>query len=152
MSRLAILCAALFIGAAGAHGHCEIPCGIYGDDLRFAALDEDIRTIEKSMRQIAELSAISADSGANANQITRWVMNKELHADRIRETVAQYFLAQRIKLPDEGDAAAVEAYRDQLARLHKLIVHAMKSKQTTDLAHPAALRETLKDFREAYES
>ena len=149
MSRLAILCAALFIGAAGAHGHCEIPCGIYGDDLRFATLDEDIRTIEKSMRQIAELSA---DPGANANQSTRWVMNKELHADRIRETVAQYFLAQRIQLPDEGDAAAVEAYRDQLARLHKLIVHAMKSKQTTDLAHPAALRETLQAFREAYES
>ena len=149
MSRLAILCAALFIGAVGAYGHCEIPCGIYGDDLRFAALDEDIRTVEKSMRQIAELSA---DPGANANQIARWVMNKELHADRIRETVAQYFLAQRIKLPDEGDAAAVEAYRDQLARLHKLIVHAMKSKQTTDLAHPAALRETLKAFREAYES
>ena len=149
MSRSAILCAALFIGAAGAYGHCEIPCGIYGDDLRFAALDEDIRTVEKSMRQIAELAA---DPGANANQIARWVMNKELHADRIRETVAQYFLAQRIKLPDEGDAAAVEAYRDQLARLHKLIVHAMKSKQTTDLAHPAALRETLKAFREAYES
>ncbi len=148
MSRLAILCAALFIGAAGVYGHCEIPCGIYGDDLRFAALDEDIRTVEKSMRQIAELSA---DPGANANQIARWVMNKEVHADRIREAVAQYFLAQRIKLPDEGDAAAVEAYRDQLARLHKLIVHAMKSKQTTDLAHPAALQETLKAFREAYE-
>lgn len=149
MSRLAILCAALFIGAAGAYGHCEIPCGIYGDDLRFAALDEDIRTVEKSMRQIAELAA---DPGANANQIARWVMNKEVHADRIRESVAQYFLAQRIKLPDEGDAAAVEAYRDQLARLHKLIVHAMKSKQTIDLDHPAALRETLKAFREAYES
>ena len=149
MSRLAILCAALFIGAAGAYGHCEIPCGIYGDDLRFAALDEDIRTVEKSMRQIAELAA---DPGANANQIARWVMNKEVHADRIRETVAQYFLAQRIKLPDEGDAAAVEAYRDQLARLHKLIVHAMKSKQTIDLDHPAALRETLTAFREAYES
>ena len=149
MSRLAILCAALFIGAAGAYGHCEIPCGIYGDDLRFAALDEDIRTVEKSMRQIAELAA---DPGANANQIARWVMNKEVHADRIRESVAQYFLAQRIKLPDEGDAAAVEAYRDQLARLHKLIVHAMKSKQTIDLDHPAVLRETLKAFREAYES
>ncbi|MCY3737321.1 MAG: hypothetical protein OXG13_13015 [Gemmatimonadaceae bacterium] len=148
MSKLAILCAALFISAPGVYGHCEIPCGIYGDDLRFAALDEDIRTVEKSMRQIAELSA---DPGANANQIARWVMNKEVHADRIRETVAQYFLAQRIKLPDEGDAAAVEAYRDQLARLHKLIVHAMKSKQTTDLAHPAALQETLKAFREAYE-
>lgn len=149
MSRLAILCAVLLTGAAGAHGHCEIPCGIYGDDLRFAALDEDIRTIEKSMRQIAELSA---DPGANANQIARWVTNKEVHADRIRETVSQYFLAQRIKLPDESDSAAVEAYRDQLARLHKLIVHAMKSKQTTDLSHPATLRETLKAFREAYES
>ena len=148
MFRPALLCAVLLIGADGAYGHCEIPCGIYGDDLRFAALDEDIRTIEKSMGQIKELSA---DPGANANQIARWVMNKEVHADRIRDTVAQYFLAQRIKLPDEGDSAAVEAYRDQLSRLHKLIVHAMKSKQTTDLDHPASLRETLKAFREAYE-
>ena len=88
---------------------------------------------------------LAADLGVT--QQTAWHL-----AHRIRETVTQYFLAQRIKLPDESDSAAVEAYRDQLARLHKLLVHAMKSKQTTDLAHPAALRETLKAFREAYES
>ena len=35
--------------------HCEIPCGIYGDKMRIHMLKEHITTIEKSMKQIAEL-------------------------------------------------------------------------------------------------
>lgn len=131
----------------GARAHCEIPCGIYGDDLRFAIVTEDIQTIEKSMKTIVELAA---DPGANANQLTRWVMNKEHHADAIRETVAQYFLTQRIKLPDESDAKALAAYRDQLALLHKMLVYAMRCKQTTDLANAAALHETWHAFQAAH--
>ena len=33
-------------------GHCEIPCGIYGDDGRFAAMLEDVQTIELSLIHI----------------------------------------------------------------------------------------------------
>ena len=147
--RLLLLCAAAatMLAATEARAHCEIPCGIYGDDLRFAMLDEDITTIEKSMKLIGELSA---DPAANANQITRWVINKEHHADHIREIVTQYFMTQRIKLPDPSDDMAVEAYKEQLAMLHKMLVYAMKSKQSTDQANTTVLHDTVHEFKEAY--
>ena len=147
--RLLLLCAAAatVFAATEARAHCEIPCGIYGDELRYAMLDEDITTIEKSMKLIVELSA---DPAANANQITRWVINKEHHADHIREIVTQYFMTQRIKLPDPTDDMAVEAYKEQLAMLHKLLVYAMKSKQSTDQANTTVLHDTVHEFKEAY--
>lgn len=145
-----IVCAALAVAlsAGSAFAHCEIPCGIYGDPLRFSMIGEDIDTIEKSMAKITQLSA---NPGANANAIARWVLNKEKHADHIREVVTQYFMTQRVKLPDESDAAAVAAYRDQLALLHKMLVYSMKSKQSTDPANTTMLHDTLHAFKTAYE-
>ena len=128
--------------------HCEIPCGIYGDDARFAAIVENLTTIEKSMNQIIQLSA---EPDKNANQLVRWVNNKEVHADRIREIVAQYFLAQRIKAPADDDPAAHTAYTGKLALLHQMIVSAMKCKQTTDLAQVKKSRDLLQAFQELYQ-
>ena len=127
--------------------HCEIPCGIYGDEARFAAIEENLKTIEKSMNQIVLLSA---EAGKNANQLARWVINKEMHADQIREIVAQYFLAQRIKAPANDDPVAGKAYSDKLALLHQMIVSAMKCKQTTDTAHVKKSRELLRAFEALY--
>ena len=129
--------------------HCEIPCGIYGDDARFAAMFEDITTIEKSMKLINELSGAAEK---NFNQIVRWVNNKETHADHIREIVAQYFLAQRIKVPAEGDAAAQKAYTGKLALLHQIVVATMKCKQTTDLENVKKLHDLVQEFQNAYRS
>lgn len=130
-----------------AGSHCEIPCGIYGDDARFTAIAENLTTIEKSMNQIIQLSS---EPGKNANQIVRWVNNKEAHADHIREIVAQYFLAQRIKAPADDDPAARAAYSGKLALLHQMIVSAMKCKQTTDTAHVMKSRELLQAFQTLY--
>ena len=126
--------------------HCEIPCGIYGDDARFSMIYEDITTIEKSMAKIDELSG---DLG-NINQLARWVSSKETHATRIQETVSQYFLTQRIKVPDMSDAEAVSSYQHKLALLHQMLVSAMKCKQTTDPANAARLHELTDEFKQAY--
>ena len=126
--------------------HCEIPCGIYDDDARFAAIAEDLTTIEKSMKMILELSG----DMKNINQVVRWVNNKEVHADHIREVVAQYFLAQRVKVPAEGDGAAYGAYTKQLALLHQMIVTAMKCKQTADLRNVKKLHGLLHEFQDLY--
>lgn len=130
-----------------ASAHCEIPCGIYGDEARFSAIAENLKTIEKSMNQIVLLSA---DAGKNMNQLVRWVNNKESHADQIREIVAQYFLAQRIKAPANGDPAVRKVYSEKLALLHQMIVSAMKCKQTTDTAHVKKSRELLRSFEALY--
>ena len=137
----------LFLYPALVGAHCEIPCGIYGDEGRFAALLEDVDTIEKSMNEIDKLSG---ESERNDNQIVRWVINKEHHADHIRDVVAQYFLAQRITEPAADDAAAMKAYTDKLVALHKIIRTAMKCKQTTDPANAQTLRDLVLTFQEMY--
>ena len=137
----------LLVLHTSASAHCEIPCGIYGDEARFSAIAENLKTIEKSMNQI---NLLSAEAGKNTNQLVRWVNNKESHADQIREIVAQYFLAQRIKAPANGDPAARKAYTEKLALLHQMIVSAMKCKQTTDVAHVKKSRELLRSFEALY--
>jgi len=135
------------LGLKQAAAHCEIPCGIYNDELRVKLIAEDITTIEKSMNQITELSKASP---LNYNQIVRWVNNKDEHADKIQHIVTQYFMTQRIKLVDPNDAAKQKKYLEQLSLLHELLVYAMKAKQTTDLQYIQKLRDTLKKFETAY--
>lgn len=126
--------------ATQAMGHCEIPCGIYDDEMRIEMLRENITTIEKSMNQII---ALEKKPSENANQLTRWVVNKEKHADDLQEIVSQYFMTQRLK-PDAKN------YSSKLQTLHEMLLAAMKSKQTTDLEHPQRLRALVDQFEKAY--
>ena len=127
--------------------HCQVPCGIYGDSMRIDMLMEDAATIEKGMGMIGELEAAG---GSNANQLVRWVMNKDEHAQAIQETVASYWLAQRIKTPAADDADATTKYHQQLGLLHQITVAAMKCKQTTDVAHVKRMRELALEFSGTY--
>ena len=122
------------------YAHCEIPCGIYDDQMRINMLLENITTIEKSMQQIKELE--KADSH-DSNQLIRWVMNKEKHVDTLQEIVTQYFMTQRIKLDAKN-------YDKKLGLLHQMLVYGMKCKQTTDLSNVTKLRELVKDFQALY--
>jgi nickel superoxide dismutase len=125
---------------SNAAAHCEIPCGIYDDQLRVQLIAEHATTIEKSMKQIMELGKANP---VNYNQLVRWVSNKEDHATEIQQIVSQYFMTQRIK-PDQ------KMYSEKLVVLHKMLVAAMKCKQTTDLSHVNALRTHLKEFELLY--
>lgn len=130
-----------------AYAHCEIPCGIYGDEMRIDMLYEQIETIEKSMNQI---KLLAAEGDKNYNQLVRWVVNKEDHAKKFQDIVTQYFQHQRIKIKDPSDKEAYARYRKQLELSHHLLVYAMKAKQTTDLSYIVKLRETLFKFEKAY--
>ena len=129
------------------YSHCEIPCGIYDDPMRFDMMAENIKTIEKAMLQINQLEG---DSGHNSNQIVRWIINKEHHADQLCEVVTQYFLKQRIKPVWDEQNAEYAKYTRQLVLLHKLMVYSMKCKQTTDLENVSRLRESLEQFKKTY--
>ncbi len=144
---LGSILAGLAIFASMAYSHCQIPCGIYGDQMRFDMIAEHITTIEKSMKLITELSS---QDKANTNQIVRWVQNKDEHADELSHIITYYFMAQRVKLPPEGDAKAHNEYVKKLTLLHEMLVYTMKAKQTTDLANVEKLRSLLGEFREAY--
>jgi nickel superoxide dismutase len=130
----------VLLSVSPAYSHCEIPCGIYDDQMRVHMIAEHINTIEKSMNEIIRLQA---EEPKNYNQIVRWIMNKENHADKLQDIVTQYFMTQRIKIDDD-------AYTKKLAVLHKMIVYAMKCKQTVDLSHTEILRNLLKQFSELY--
>jgi nickel superoxide dismutase len=133
--------------AMRAGGHCQIPCGIYDDELRFDVMDEHIETITKS---INEINTLSDAPQANANQIARWVINKDEHADELTEIVAEYFLAQRIKPVSGPDDAAWNDYVEQVVACHKIIVAAMKAKQSSDVATTETLQDAVDAFRAMY--
>ena len=139
--------ATIAIFASIAYSHCQIPCGIYDDEARFGAITEHITTIEKSMKEIERLSA---EDKPNMNQIVRWVNNKELHSDELSEVVTYYFMAQRVKLPAEGDTKAQNEYVKKLTLLHRMLVYSMKAKQTTDLANVELLKSSLTEFHKVY--
>ena len=133
--------------ASMAYSHCQIPCGIYGDKMRFDMITEHITTIEKSMKLIAELSE---QNKPNMNQIVRWVRNKDEHADEMSHIISYYFMAQRVKLPPEDDVKAYNEYVKKLTLLHRMLVYTMRTKQTTDLSNVEKLRSLLGKFKEEY--
>jgi nickel superoxide dismutase len=126
--------------AASVQAHCEIPCGIYNDEMRLDLISEHVTTIEKSMNQIMELQK---EKEINYNQLVRWIDNKDHHANEIQDIVSQYFMTQRIKFDDKE-------YVKKMTILHKLLVYAMKCKQTVDLENLKKLRETCREFEAFY--
>lgn len=128
--------------AAKVMAHCQVPCGIYGDQRRFEEMLEDTKTIAKAIIQIGELAGTHDANGHN--QLARWVATKESHATHIQEVIGQYFFAQRIKADKPN-------YVEQLKAAHAVIVAAMKCKQAADPATAEALEKSILDLYRAYE-
>jgi nickel superoxide dismutase len=122
-------------GTIAAQAHCQVPCGIYDDQMRIHLMEEHVTTIEKAMKQIEE--------GPNANQTTRWVLNKEKHAEELDDIVTYYFMTQRIK-------PGMKNYEQNLKTLHEILIESMKCKQTTDLVHVEKLKELIHNFEHTY--
>lgn len=138
VSGIAILVCYLIVTST-AFAHCEIPCGIYDDKMRITMIAEHVTTIEKSMSKITEIEKAGGDS----NQLIRWVMNKEEHANQLQEIVTQYFMTQRIK-------TNADKYPEKLSLLHQMLLASMKAKQTTDLEQVKKLRQLLANFEKLY--
>jgi nickel superoxide dismutase len=135
-----ILVGSIMILSNQVSAHCQIPCGIYDDHARVQTLIEDAVTVEKSARLITELAAKS--DAQSQNQLVRWVINKENHAQMIITSISDYFLTQRVK-PSQKD------YTDRLVKHHAVILAAMKAKQNSDIKYAKVLRkkiETLLSF------
>ncbi len=130
-------------------GHCQVPCGIYGDELKLAELAQHVETAHKAATQIQALAGKT--DAQSVQQVIRWTHNKETHAELIMAAMQTYFLAQRVKLPaaDASDADK-QAYFVKLHQIHAVIVHAMKVKQNADPAHGQALGKSLEVFAASY--
>ena len=117
-------------------GHCQVPCGIYDDASRVQQMLEDVSTIHKSIYEIYKLN--DEKDVQSAQQLIRWVKNKEIHADKIINTISSYFLTQRVK-------PSFEDYLLRLSEHHTVIILSMKVKQKAD----AKIAEDLKQAVEA---
>ena len=135
-----------FFGGASVYSHCQIPCGIYGDQGRFDLMDEHIRTIALS---IDKVNSLSAEDELDGNQLVRWVENKEHHADELSEIITWYFMAQRIKPVAAGEKGH-KKYISQLTTLHKMLVYCMKAKQSAEAGNADKLYELLGEFEQEY--
>ena len=125
-----------------AAAHCEVPCGIYADQMRFQQMLEDTTTIAKAIKSINE--SVGKGDPNTVNQVVRWVTTKETHATNTQHTIAQYFMTQRIKPGTEG-------YEKKLTAAHAVMVAAMKCKQASDPATAETLKKAIYDFYRAYE-
>jgi len=117
----------MMVFASMVYSHCQIPCGIYNDPARFDMIAEHTTTIEKSMKQITNLSK-----------------------HELSHIVTHYFMAQRIKPAGNNKGKAYEEYIRKLTLLHEMLVYSMKAKQTTDLSNVEKLKTLLAEFRVVY--
>ena len=139
---LTFVLASLF-STASLSAHCQVPCGIYGDEMKFGELEQHIETIAKAGKSIREISAKDTLSAQDQQQLIRWTNNKESHAQKIIDETANYFLAQRIK-------PGADHYTEKLEVLHHIIVFSMKSKQSVEAEPVETLAEKLAVFKELY--
>ena len=123
-------------------GHCQVPCGVYGDTARFIQMLEDQTTIAKAIAQINDLA--DKKDAQSANQSSRWVTTKEDHASKIQKIIAEYFLTQRIK-------SSSDKYDALLKGAHAVMVAAMKCKQGVDIKNAESLKSAIESFQSVYE-
>ena len=123
-------------------GHCQVPCGVYGDTARFTQMLEDQTTIAKAIAQINDLA--DKKDAQSANQLSRWVTTKEDHASKIQKIIAEYFLTQRIK-------SSSDKYDALLKSAHAVMVAAMKCRQGVDAKNADSLKSAIESFQSVYE-
>ncbi len=120
--------------------HCQVPCGIYDDAARVVRMHEDATTVGKAINRVNSLAGKT--DAQSANQLARWVANKESHASKIITTMAEYFFAQRIK-PVAAGTDGYDAYLKKLADHHAVIIAAMKAKQNADAKYAEVLHAAI---------
>lgn len=135
-------------GSRRASAHCQVPCGIYDDHARVHRLLEDVTTIDKAVTNIKALAGKS--DAQSLNQATRWVVTKEAHASHIISVMTEFFLAQRVKPADPKDKKEYQDYLQRLVEHHRVILLAMKAKQTVDLPVVGKLRKAVQALEKYY--
>ena len=141
ISTFVVVAAVLLTFSSLSFAHCQIPCGIYDDHARVQSMLEDTATVEKSVKLIIELADKS--DAQSQNQLVRWVMNKEKHAQQIISTISDYFLTQRV-IPSQKD------YAERLSKHHAVIIAAMKAKQNVDMKYVKNLKESVEALLSYY--
>mmetsp|Transcript_14159 Transcript_14159/g.20915 ORF Transcript_14159/g.20915 Transcript_14159/m.20915 type:complete len:190 (+) Transcript_14159:39-608(+) len=128
--------------------HCQVPCGIFDDPATVGQLKEACVTIRKAIVQskILHGNAVAGNT-LSMNQLFRWIMTKEEHANEIIQLVSEYMLCQRVKRPEFKTEAE---YLEALKMHHVVMQAAMKTKQSMDEESCDALEKAIADLAKMY--
>lgn len=107
------------------HAHCQMPCGIYHDDMVYDQIDQFVETVYKGISIINENKS---STPREKNEMVRWVVQKEKCCNEAAELITTYFLQQKIK-PGEDDTVK------RLVSAHKLLFLMVAIKQNVDLEY-----------------
>lgn len=119
------------------HSHCQMPCGIYHDDMVFDQIDQYVETMFKAA---TVMNDTRLDSTQNANTFVRWVVLKESASNEMADLITTYFLQQKIK-PEEPDTPK------RLAAAHRMLNLLMTIKQTADVKYVKAFEDEWEKFK-----
>lgn len=120
--------------------HCQLPCGIYHDDLKFAQLDECIQTIKKA---IDEIKANGGGSALENNQLVRSVNLKDEYADKIAHMMSFYFLQQRMSSSEKN-------FAPMLCKAFEILKMSAQVKSSVDVTLVNELQSSIASFKKLY--
>ena len=135
------------ISIAVINAHCQLPCGLYNDDIQFAKISQDAETISRACVLILQTQT----DPNSLNQAIRAINTKDAVADDLIDVVANYFLAQRIvPVEPDGDNQAYERYVRQLVLTNKIIRAAALCKQSSEPEKAEELKQLIQQFQHAF--
>lgn len=115
-------------------GHCQMPCGIYHDDMVYDQIDQYVETMVKA---VAKIKDNKASTPQERNELIRWVMTKDRLSDDTATLIMTFFLQQKIKPGESDTPKRVEA-------AHRLLFDIVAVKQLCDF-------KAVSDFAEEWE-
>lgn len=123
-----------FIYTGQLYSHCQMPCGIYHDNMVYEQIDQYIETMVKGITVLSDNKFVTLH---DKNEFVRWIMTKETESNKVAELIVTYFLQQKIK-PDEPDTAK------RVVLAHRLLFHIVGIKQNIDI-------KMVKNFQEDWD-
>lgn len=107
----------------GVEAHCQMPCGIYNDQMVYDKIDEYFMTMVKA---VSALKDNKFENLHDRNQFVRWITEKDAQSDEVANVITTYFLQQKIRPGDEDNFDLVKS-------AHKLLFLLVAIKQNVDL-------------------
>lgn len=144
MKKLLFIAAAITILAHGnLMAHCQLPCGIYHDEMVFEEIDQYVETTYKAISVMLENKF---DTVVDKNQFIRWTMEKEESSNLVARRLMEYFLQQKIKPGNDPETTA------KVAAVHRLLFGLVQIKQNVDLSLVKKFGEEWEQFKLLFHS
>ncbi len=115
---------ASLLATAQLSAHCQMPCGIYHDQMIYDKVDEYFETMVKAVTFMHDDAFKTVQE---KNQFIRWVITKEKMSDEVAEVLMYYFLQQKVKPGNDDDTT------DLVRSLHKMLFLLVQIKQNADV-------------------